>query len=147
MITFSKFGEHFRLTTQHLHIFRQCSDYLLDLYNALESVPNEAFKKWVTNDKQDWELVTKKTPSELITNAVTLYNNAAYNKSWNKPDPKDAKFIALTTQIEKLIKSSESLALATDGKTSAKPNSNHRTIIKDWRKKKGAAKITKNSQS
>ena len=78
-------------------------DYLLNLYNALKPVPNKSFKKWVTNDNQAWELGSKKTPSELITNAVTLYNNAVHSKSWNRPDPKDSKIIALTTQLEKLI--------------------------------------------
>ena len=47
-------------------------DYLLDLYNSLQSVPNEAFQKWITDNKQSWELGDPKTPSELISNAVTL---------------------------------------------------------------------------
>ena len=117
------------------------------MYNSLESVPNEPFKKWVTDDKQEWELGTKKTPSELITNAVTLYNIAVHSKYWNRPDPKDAKIIALTTQLEKLIKTSESLALATDGKTSTKPTQKPRNILEEWRKKKGAATITKDGQT
>ena len=117
------------------------------MYNSLESVPNEPFKKWVTDDKQEWELGTKKTASELITNAVTLYNIAVHSKYWNRPDPKDAKIIALTTQLEKLIKTSESLALATDGKTSTKPTQKPRNILEEWRKKKGAATITKDGQT
>ena len=123
-------------------------DYLLDLYNSLQSVPNEAFQKWITDDKQSWELGDPKTPSELISNAVTLYNNAVHNKTWNKPDPKDAKLIALTTQLEKFIKSSgNQTALATDGKPSAKPTSKPRNVIDDWRKKKGTAKVTKDGQT
>jgi hypothetical protein len=123
-------------------------DYLLDLYNALQSVPNEAFHKWVTDDKQSWELGDPKTPSELISSAVTLYNNAVHNKTWNKPDPKDAKLIALTTQLEKLLKSSgNQTALATDSSSSAKQTPKPRNIIEDWRKKKGAATVTKDGQT
>ena len=122
-------------------------DYLLDLYNALQSVPNEAFNKWVTDDKQSWELGDGRTPVKLITNAVTLYNNAVHHKTWNKPDPKDAKLIALTTQLEKLLKSSgNQTALTTDAKTSAKQPFKPRNIINEWRKKKGVAKVTKDGQ-
>jgi hypothetical protein len=124
-------------------------DYLLDLYTALQSVPNEAFHKWVVDDKQSWELGDPKTASELIASAVTLYNNAVHNKTWNKPDPKDAKLIALTTQLEKLLKSSgNQTALATDGSSSSsKPASKPRNVIDEWRKKKGAATVTKNGQT
>ena len=88
------------------------------------------------------------TLSELISSAVTLYNNEVHNKIWNKLDPKDTKLIALTTQLEKLLKSADNQNdFTTDESTSSKPTFKPCNINKEWHKKKGAATVTKKGQS
>jgi len=78
-------------------------DYHLDLFNALQTVPNPDFSSFITRDeRQAWEIGGEKTPNQLVAEALTIYNNAVSSNRWNTKDPKDAKIMALTTQIEQL---------------------------------------------
>ena len=50
-------------------------DYILDLSNALATVPNSDFAAHICNERRTWELGTDKLPEKVIANAVTIYNN------------------------------------------------------------------------
>ena len=75
---------------------------------ALGSGPNAAFNGFVNGIKTDIksEIGThaKITSKQLFQASEQFYNNLVSKKEWDKVDPKDARLIALTTEIEKLKK-------------------------------------------
>ena len=87
------------LNRNHTH-----EDYLLDLFNALATVPNESFNSFVRTERQKWELGGTRTAREIISESLTIYNNAVSAHTWTTTDPKDAKIIALTTKVDELLK-------------------------------------------
>ena len=74
-------------------------DYQLDLFNALQTVPNPDFASYVREERQTWEIGGTKCPDQVITEALTIYNNAVSANRWDNKDPKDAKIMALTMQV------------------------------------------------
>ena len=94
-------GKKYReiLDRNHTH-----EDYLPDLSNALATVPNESFKSFVRTERQKWELGGIKIAREIISESLTIYNNAVAAHTWTTTDPKDAKIIALTTKVDELMK-------------------------------------------
>lgn len=90
-------------------------NYHLDLFNALQTVPNPDFAAFVRDERQAWEIGGDKSSSQLIAESFTIYNNAVSANRWESKDPKDAKIMALTTQVEQLVE-----ALTTQ-KTENKP--------------------------
>ena len=123
-------------------------DYVRDIYKALKTVPNPAFKNWVVEDMQQWELGHDRTPDGIISEAVVLYNNSVEDNKWATKDPKEAKLVSLVTRFESIL-----TALATNNAPSGnnqsggRDNSTSKTIhIADWRKKKGAATVTRDGK-
>jgi len=78
-------------------------DFLYDIFNALETVPNPHFATRINNERQEWELGGTKTADDILSKALTLYNNSVSNNKWLTTDPKDAKIMALTTQMNELL--------------------------------------------
>ena len=81
---------------------QQHQDYLLDLFNALKTVPNSDFASFVRDERQAWEIGGTKDADQLIAEALTIYNNAVSANRWEYADPKDAKILALTTKVDQL---------------------------------------------
>ena len=52
--------------------------------------------------KMAWEDGTNIQAEELWESATSIYNNIKASGKWSKVDLKDAKIIALTTQVSKL---------------------------------------------
>ena len=50
--------------------------------------------------------------SDIISAARTIYNNMVSAKEWNKVNPTNAKFLALTSKLKKLKKQKVVLAAA-----------------------------------
>ena len=128
-------------------------DFLLHLYEALESVPNEDFKAEIRTSRREWKKGAKTDPDTVISNAVKLYNNKNVpgNQTWTTRDPKDAKIIALTTKLEQLTKVFESAIDGDSGGAAAFTTTNQKKgrkiNIEDWRKKKGAASVERGGKT
>lgn len=118
-------------------------DYQLDLFNALQTVPNPDFASRIRDERQAWEIGGNKQPNQIIAEALTIYNNAVSANRWDDKDPKDAKIMALTTQVEQLVDMQKSYsAMVTNGsapKPKAAPEPKQKgdfLSIKAWRMKK-----------
>ena len=127
-------------------------DFLLHLYEALESVPNDDFKAEIRTSRREWEKGAKTDPDTVILNAVKLYNNKNVpgNQTWTHKDPKDAKIIALTTKLEQLTKVFASALDGDSGGAAAFTTTNQnkgKIDIEDWRKKKGAASVERGGKT
>ena len=117
-------------------------DYQLDLFNALQTVPNPDFAAFIRDERQAWEIGGNKTPNQLIAESLTIYNNAVSTNRWDTKDPKDAKIMALTTQVEQLVAAQQQMLAYTTQKkvTFSTPNEAPKDgdylSIKAWRMKK-----------
>ena len=126
-------------------------DVILDLFNAFKTVPNPDFAPHVRDERKQWELGGEKDEDQIISEALVIYNNAVTANRWQTTDPKDAKIIALTTQVQKLVEMQVKLAAhATNGPS----NNNFRssngfqfTEIADWRMKKGPEQMDKDGKT
>ena len=98
------------------------------------------FSARMNNERSKWELGGNKTADDILSEALTLYNNAVSTNRWNISDPKDAKIMALTTKVEELLagRNTGSAAFVSNGQSQSQPS---RFISIDaWRMvKKGAS--------
>ena len=133
-------------------------DYLLHMFNALETSKNAKFLTWIGNQRTTWETGEKTfTPDLLAAAATKIYVNMKELKTWKQKEPEYSQIVALTT---KLAAVEEKLANATalvtnllnapangkggnggkNGKSGSEKDSNNQNKnweIADWRKKKG----------
>ena len=72
---------------------------------------NSFFK--ITND--DWDTITDVLEGYLILNATEKYNNLVVAKDWTKTDPKDGKFIALTTYLYNIYRKTYAITTVQGG--------------------------------
>ena len=128
-------------------------DYMLDLFDALGTVPHPDFVAHVRDERKAWELGGFKTADTIIAEAVTIYNNKVEAGTWEYKDPKDAKITALTTELESLRKAQTTLtALVTDTAGNSYANkwkksaSGYSFSIEPWRKIKGEASVERNGK-
>ena len=134
---------------------QQHQDYLLDLFNALKTVPNADFASFVRDERQAWEIGGEKQADQLIAEALTIYNNAISANRWEYSDPKDAKIIALATKVEHLEAQMKLSANATEQKPPFKRNyegagvgNNSKYLtIDSWRMKKTEPTIQKEGKT
>ena len=77
-------------------------DYVLDLYQALLSGKNDVFTSYIQRKRDDWDTGVDTDPDDLISDAVTKYNNMVIRDTWKLEEPKNAKIAALTTQVKTL---------------------------------------------
>ena len=97
--TSSKFQHNVRKLTDYMGSkFREITergqtheDYILDIFNALSTVPNPDFASHVRDERKEWELGGNKPASQIIAEALTIYNNAVSANRWTTQDPKDSK--------------------------------------------------------
>ncbi len=81
---------------------RTHDDYVLDLFAALLSGKNDKFNTAIEAEQRRWERGETISHEDLIATAVSLYNNMYAAKTWKTSDGKDAKIVALTTQLKNL---------------------------------------------
>ena len=128
-------------------------DYHLDLFNALQTVPNPDFAAFVRDERQAWEIGGDKPSSQLIAESLTIYNNAVSANRWENKDPKDAKIMALTTQVEQLVEAQKQFTALTTQKTEYKPLQAQGSrpgdflSIKAWRMKKTENTVTRDGKT
>ena len=130
-------------------------DYHLDLFNALQTVPNPNFAAFIRDKRQAWEIGGEKQPNQIFAEALTIFNNAVSSNRWDSKDPKDAKIMALTTQVEQLVEAQKQyLAMVSAKKTrmnaAAKPGSTNPgdfLSIKAWRMKKTEDSVQKEGRT
>ena len=106
--------------------------------NALATIPNASFKSFVRTERQKWELGGNKTAREIISESLTIYNDAVSAHTWTTTDPKDAKIIALTTKVDKLLKLQAFVTStmpngSSDGHRDKRDKSKLNHVIHDWR--------------
>ena len=105
--------------------------------NALLSGPNAEFNKFIGDVKREVQAgigqYSEIDVPTLFKASERLYNNLVSTDSWDKVDPKDARIMALATEVEKLKKESKD---APDKKFTPKSD-NHDTTriagIEKWR--------------
>jgi len=124
-------------------------DIILDVFNAFKTVPNPDFAAHVRDERKHWELGGEKEVDQIISEALVIYNNAITANRWQTTDPKDAKIIALTTQVEKLVEMQTKLAAnATQAPSQNRQNSRFQfTEIAAWRMKKGPDQMDKDGKT
>jgi hypothetical protein len=79
-------------------------DYLLHLFAALLTTNNEIFQQFIQAEKNRWELGEDYLADTLIDKATTKYNNMTSDNQWKSNETKDAKIMALSTQLAALEK-------------------------------------------
>ena len=112
-------------------------DYLLHLFAALLTTTNEVFQQFIQAEKKKWELGEDYLADTLIDKATTKYNNMVSDNKWTANETKDAKIMALSTQIAALEKAlvTTNDTSSTTKDTSSGKGSNFRSIDA-WRKVK-----------
>ena len=124
-------------------------DIILDVFNAFKTVPNPDFAAHVRDERKHWELGGEKDVDQIISEALTIYNNAITANRWQTTDPKDAKIIALTTQVQKLVEMQTPLVANATQATNQNRNPSRFqfTEIAAWRMKKGPEKLEKDGKT
>ena len=77
-------------------------DIVMNLFTALLSTKNTVLQDFIQRKKDQWEDGTDMTFDDLAASASSKYNNMVEQRTWKEKDPKDAKIIALATQVEAL---------------------------------------------
>jgi hypothetical protein len=114
-------------------------DMIRDMFNALETGKNEIFSRHIESLKTKWEGGYDYTIDELSTESVTKYNNLSEAKAWRTaPDAKDAKIVALTTQLNELTDKINNRSGQTKSGDTKKSIS-----VDEWRKSKSLGEHTK----
>ena len=161
--TLAKFQNNVKLLTDYMSSkYRNIQekgqsheDYILDLFNALASVPNSDFSALIRDERRNWELGADKSPDEIIAKAVPIYNNAVSASRWEEKDPKDAKILALTTRIDELVEQQEkwmALATAQASNQNSRNQSNFQPkdksqVIAEWRMTKSSDSLEREDKT
>ena len=119
----------------------------------MATVPYPDFATHVCDKRKAWELGGTKTADTTIAEAVTIYINLFEASTWEYKDPKDAKIMALTTELESLRQAQTTLtALVTktagnlSGSRSRKSASAPSFSIESWRKIKGKTSVKRDGK-
>jgi hypothetical protein len=82
---------------------------LTQIFETAEKAPNEAFKMDLTIAKSSWVTGKQTDKDVIIADLTKLYVNKQDEGTWKTGSEKDAKIIALTTQVENVKKSLNAL--------------------------------------
>ena len=105
-----------------------CESIVRYTINALLSGPNDNFNMWVGRVKTDIESRTgphkDDTYLDVIDAARAIYINMEESGEWDKVNPREAKLIALSTELEKLKKDNIALASIANKSDNTASNTN-----------------------
>ena len=133
--------EHIKSTMDLIEEMGETHDNLLkDTFGALLTAPNTRFTQFFEHEKMLWEAGKHYDFDTLDSMAKTVYNNMCTDQSWNALDPKDAKIVALRTEINNVR---EELKKAHDNNTKSSSSGTPDFTIDQWRKEKGPDEIAK----
>ena len=97
--------KHFKVITSNGGAY-PAESYRRHIIAALLSGPNEAFNTHFKSIKTDVDACygfhANITPDQLMRSAKSIYVNAERLGTWNQVDPKDAKILALATEVREL---------------------------------------------
>ena len=82
---------------------------LTQIFETAEKAPNEAFKMDLTIAKSSWVTGKQTDKDVIIADLTKLYVNKQDEGTWKTGSEKDAKIIALTTQVENVKRSLNAL--------------------------------------
>lgn len=68
-------------------------DYVLDLFNALLSTRNQVFNDFIQREKDDWYTGKNVEAEDLISSAITKYDNMVAKTNWKMSEPRDATIL------------------------------------------------------
>ena len=74
-------------------------NFILDLFQALLSAKNDEFRDYIQRLKDEWEAGKDIQPEVLMESAISKYNNMKKQNTWGRINPKDAKIVALATEL------------------------------------------------
>ena len=80
----------------------------------------------------------------MITEALTIYNNAVSANRWENEDPKDTKIMALITQVQQLVEAQKNFTAKQTGEVN---KSGNYLSIKAWRMTKISDSIEKDGKT
>ena len=129
------------------------STYRRHVFNALQSGPNAKFNAKISAIQAEVESGIGHhkdiTPSELLLAANTYYTNLVSLKKWDEVDPKDARILALTTELAELRKTafSTQAAPATSKPVETKPGMISGTNVAEWRTKFVGETLERNGET
>ena len=110
-------------------------DIIFDTFKALTTTTNSEFDAFVKDLKNKWETQEDGeetvTHDELVEKCTAKYNNLVHQKTWKSVDGRDAKLVALATQVKTLEEK-----LASNKKTGSNDNgtsSTKKKNIEEWR--------------
>jgi hypothetical protein len=110
-------------------------DILFDTFKSLLTTVNEEFETFINGLKSEWETQSGEgknlTHDILVSKSVAKYNNLVAQKTWNNSQSKNAKLVALSTQVKDLQQKLKSNGGQTGGTGGAK-----KYPIAEWRLKK-----------
>ena len=103
----SKMMEHIAITMMLITDQGETYDNLMkDTFNAFLTVLNTEFHPHFSLEMMEWQGGTNVcTYEDLAEVAKTIYNNMFTAGTWDAVDPKDARIMALSTQLEEISKS------------------------------------------
>ena len=112
-------------------------DIILDMFTALETGKNEKFATHVDKLRTEWEEGRDFTVDSLTTAATTKYNNLVEAKKWKTDgDQRNAKIVALATQVEELKQQISKGSSSANGKGSDSQKTTSLPENQQWRLKK-----------
>jgi len=112
------------------------TDLMISLFRAYNTSTNDEFKNSVLFWKNEWNANTFTTAEELMTRADAKYVELRSMGTWGKQSNKDQQIVALTMQLEELLKNkqpSSASSVATTTTTSTKTSDSKKNQVPKWK--------------
>ena len=114
-------------------------DIIFDTFKSLLTTNNEEFETYINGLKSDWETQSGNgvnlSHDTLVTKSVAKYNNLVAQKAWNTSTSKNAKLVAMATQVKNLEKQLSD-SKDTKNTNTGKQTQGKKPPIAEWRFKK-----------
>ena len=125
------FSHQSRIYNEILQLGKTHDDLMYDTFKSLSTTNNEEFEMFVKDLKGKWETDTNEesalTHDELVEKCTAKYNNLVDQKAWNTNNTKNAKLVALATQVKTLEqKLADSTNNSTSNRNTGGPNKSNR---------------------
>ena len=134
------FDHQVRIYQEIKQLGKSHEDIVFDTFRALSSTTNSEFDSFVKDLKNYWETNDGQdtlTYEELVEKCTAKYNNLVHQKTWKSVDVKDAKLVALATQVksleDKLSKRNNGAGGSDNSNNGGKDNKNKSSKIAEWR--------------
>ena len=137
--------EHIKSTMDLIEDMGKTHDNLLkDTFGAFLTAPNSRFIQFFEHEKMLFEAGKHYDYDTLDSVAKTVCNNMCTNKTWDTVDLKDAKILALRTEITEI---KEELMKARDNSSKGSTSDAPYYTIDQHGKEKGPDEIEKDSMT